>query len=95
MQPPVTSPTHYHLCGDNLDKTVRQRYLRSDSHQSSSLHYFHSYAVTDRVICFSLSEKPNLKHLNGIELVSLMLPLLEDDENFAQKLQSSVFKNSA
>ena len=86
-QPPVSSPTHYRLCGDNIDKTVRQRYLRSDSYHSSSLHYFHSYAVKDRVNCFSLSDAPNLNpDLDSRELASLMLPSLEDDkilfENF-------------
>ena len=71
-QPPVSSPTHYCLCGDNINKTVRQRYLRSDSYQSSLLHYFHSYAVKDRVNCFSLSDVPNLNpDLDSRELAFL------------------------
>jgi L1 cell adhesion molecule like protein len=36
------------LCGDNFDKTVKRRYMRSDKGHLS-LHYFHSYAVLDRI----------------------------------------------
>jgi hypothetical protein len=31
----------YKLYGDNTDKTVHQRYMRSDIHGTISLHYFH------------------------------------------------------
>ena len=37
----------YKIVGDNLDKYVRPRHERTDRH-SSSLHYFHSFAVKDR-----------------------------------------------
>ena len=36
----------FKLCGDNLDTTVKVRYMRSDK-GNRSLHYFHSYAVLD------------------------------------------------
>ena len=41
-------PLSFKLVGDNIDKNVKARYLRSD-HGNSSLHYFHSFAVKDRI----------------------------------------------
>ncbi len=38
----------FHLCGDNLDKNVRRRHMRSDR-QTESLHYFYSYGVLNRI----------------------------------------------
>ena len=38
----------YKLVGDNIDKNIRPREMRSD-HQTKSLHYFHTYGVRDRV----------------------------------------------
>ena len=43
------SVTFYRICGDNIDKSVKHRYMRSDFQVSSSLHYFHSYATADRI----------------------------------------------
>ncbi len=39
---------HYIIVGDNIDKNVSPRDMRVD-HQTNSLHYFHSYAVHDRI----------------------------------------------
>ena len=39
------------IIGDNINKNVKPRFMRSD-HQGKSLHYFHGYAVQDR---FNLS----------------------------------------
>ena len=36
----------FKLCGDNIDKTVRQRFIRADDEGMSSLHL---YGVADRV----------------------------------------------
>lgn len=44
----MTSLPTFKIVGDNIDKTVRPRQETSDSH-TKSLHYFHSYAVKDRV----------------------------------------------
>ena len=38
-------PLGYRICGDNIDKTVRPRYMRSDK-KNVSLHYFHSYGAS-------------------------------------------------
>ena len=36
----------FKLCGDNIDKSVKRRYMRCDK-GNHSLHYFHSYAALD------------------------------------------------
>ena len=46
----------FRLCCDNIDKVVRQRFMRSDSTRPDSIHYFHSYTVRDRVDFTCLSE---------------------------------------
>ena len=55
----TTAVTLYKLCGDNIDKAVHQRYMRSDSHGTRSLHYFHSYAIADRSISPISLKKPS------------------------------------
>lgn len=44
------------LVGDNLDKNVKPSLQRHES-KSQSLHYFHSYAVKDRVPAASLPDE--------------------------------------
>lgn len=44
----------YKLVGDNIDKTVRPRFMRSD-HQAISFNYFNTYAVKDRIDMSELS----------------------------------------
>lgn len=39
----------YKLVGDNIDFTVRARYMRTDGRQDQSLHYYHAYAIRDRI----------------------------------------------
>ena len=57
----------YQLVGDNIDKNVRPRDMRSD-HQTRSLHYFHTYAVRDRVDIshFSKTSIPNVGKFSSI-----------------------------
>ena len=45
----------FKIVGDNLDKHVQPRDMRSD-YQARSLHFFHSYAVQDRIQSESYSE---------------------------------------
>ena len=82
-------PTHiilYRLCGDNVDKTIKHRYMRVDCPGGSiSIHYFHSYGAADRIDFSKLSDTPPVSL--GIEAQAFMiLPSLEDDrtlpENF-------------
>ena len=41
--------------GDNIDKNIRASFQRLD-HQTKSLHYFHSFAVKDRIDFSTLSD---------------------------------------
>ena len=34
----------YTIVGDNIDKTVKPRYMRAESQGNNSLHYFHFFA---------------------------------------------------
>jgi len=70
----------YTLCGDNIDKTSKRRYLRTDSNATAtSLHYFHFYAVKDRIDCSDLGEKAILCDADQLQLVLSLLPSPEDD----------------
>ncbi len=69
----------YRLCGDNIDKTVKTRYMRSDKH-NLSLHYFHSYAVLNRVDASSLSDiVPDISQLDTEVVANTLLPSVSDD----------------
>lgn len=71
----------FKLCGDNIDKTVKRRYLRSDK-GNLSLHYFHSYAVLDRIDVSCLSESPLPTCLNSPDKIAeSLLPSLSDDSS--------------
>lgn len=49
------------VVGDNLDKNVNPRYRRQGK-QTLSMHFYHSYAIRDRVSISGLSDKtPDLK----------------------------------
>lgn len=77
----------FKLCGDNIDKTVKRRYMRSDR-GNISLHYFHIYATLDRVDVSSLSVSPLPTCLPSPENISeSLLPSASDDikikKNFA------------
>ena len=71
----------YTLCGDNIDKMIRHWYLWTDSNATAtSLHYFHFYAVKDRIDFSDLVEKAILCHgADQLQLVLSLLPLPEDD----------------
>lgn len=62
--------TGFKIVGDNIDKTVRPRHYRSDQ-QTKSLHYFHAYAVKDRINLASLSDFPPIPPENP-DLLSLL-----------------------
>ena len=71
-------PRGYRLCGDNIDKTVRPRYMHSDK-RNQSLHYFHSYAVQNRVNVSNLSDSPVNITLSPERMATSILPSIEDD----------------
>ena len=41
-------PNLYKIVGDNLDKNIKARFMRTN-YKVKSLHYFHYYAVPDRI----------------------------------------------
>lgn len=47
----------FKIVGNNIDKNVRPSHQRID-HQTQSLHYFHSFAVRDRVDLSAYSDQP-------------------------------------
>ena len=36
--------------GDNVDKSVKARYMQMEQYSNKSLHYFHSFAVQNRIV---------------------------------------------
>jgi L1 cell adhesion molecule like protein len=65
------------IVGDNIDKNVRSRHMRLDR-QNKSLHYFHSFAVKDRVNLHNVSDTPPTELPAVSEAVEMLLPN-EDD----------------
>lgn len=61
----------YKLVGDNIDKKVKPREMRSN-YQARDLHYFHTYAVRDRVDMSELSGEEALPDLASMQLHNLL-----------------------
>ena len=53
----------YKIGGDNLDLTIKARYMRMDGQKDLSLHYFHYMCVRDRI---------DFKHLSIVNLESCL-----------------------
>ena len=68
------------LVGDNVDKTVKTRYMRIDQ-QGRSLHYFHAYATQDR---FDLSMPEEAPCVPSNPDLSKLLPSSDDKSNITQ-----------
>ena len=72
--------TMYRLCGDNIDKTVKQRYMRLDTTRTGSIHYFHSYAMSDRIQFHDMPKAiPATTMSDPHQLALSLLPSPEDD----------------
>jgi len=77
---------------------MKQRYMRAGVNKPDSVHYFHSYAVADRVDFRSLSDKviPTLQH-DKKQLAMSLLPAPEDDEalrdNIVIQMSRILFEN--
>ena len=78
------SLTTYKIVGDNIDKEIKPRHMRSDN-QARSLHYFHSYAVRDRVNLDSYDDSTSAPDPSVIDLESL-LPSPEDTEEIRHNM---------
>ena len=66
------------LCGDNIDWTVHPSHVRCDQ-QTQSIHYFHSYAVKDRIDLSSLSDNPPTDQPTSTEVISKIFPSAHED----------------
>lgn len=75
----------FKIVGDNIDKSVNPRHQTMDR-QKQSLHYFHSFAVLDRVDLSGLSDECPKVDIKSFPVESL-LPSDEDvqaiSDNFA------------
>ena len=70
----------YKLVGDNLDEEVKPRHMHSE-HQTCSLHYFHTYAVKDRIDIRAMSDQTpstgiTSTHLSTLLFIPLMITVL-------------------
>lgn len=70
--------TGYTLCGDNIDKNIRRRYQRSDR-STISLHYFHMYAVKNRIDVSHLSDARPVRILGTKAKAHSIIPSCDDD----------------
>ena len=79
LGPEFCEPPSYtfKIVGDNIDKTVRPRDMRSD-YQARSLHYFHAYAVQDRLNMDTLDDTASAPDMSSISL-ELLLPSPQDE----------------
>ena len=89
-----TLPT-FKLVGDNLDKSVRPRDMRMDC-QTQALHYFHMYAVRDRINLAEFTDNPSLPEVSLSDLKTI-LPTTQDQEvlqkNFAILIARTLTKH--
>ena len=74
--PSTPSLLTYHIVGDNIDKNIKPRNMTSD-HQTRSLHYFHAYAVRDRIDLSSFSSDQPVPDMGQMNFDSL-LPSSDD-----------------
>lgn len=80
----------YKLVGDNIDKTVKPRYMRSDR-QAQSLHYFHFFAVKDRVPSIGLSDIPPSAPCHTTdELYRCLMPSNDDSDALHSNFETHV-----
>lgn len=75
----------YTLCGDNIDKNVRRRYQRSDK-TTISLHYFHMYAVKNRVDFTSESDDCPSCTMNAQDKAIALMPTIDDDQQMRKNI---------
>lgn len=82
--PPEPKLKTFKIVGDNIDKNIRPREMRVDN-QTQSLHFFHSYAVRDRVDLSTFSSDVNVPDVSNIKLESL-LPSPNDEHILKKNL---------
>ncbi len=79
--------TLYHVCGDNIDKGVKSRYMRVGKEKPQEIHYFHYYAVADQVDFMSLSGQVIPTRQSDPKQFALsLLPTVEDDKALRENI---------
>ena len=78
----------YKFVGDNLDFHVKARYMRTDGRQNQSLHFFHTFAILDRIdfskFSFKFSTTPPSD--NPVQIVLKLLPSPQDDKALSKNV---------
>lgn len=86
----IQKPNSFKLVGDNIDKQVSPRYVRSDC-QKKSLHYFHVFAVLDRISFTHLSDSLPLPTSKlPKDIAQVLLPSTEDDQTLRKNFATHV-----
>ena len=77
----------FRICGDNIDKMIRKRFVRSDQGNVSA-HYFHLYAVENSINFSELSDDiPDTSGITDLEAVARSLqPSKTDDTIFRRNI---------
>eukprot|EP00731_Ephydatia_muelleri_P006704 Em0003g952a len=78
----------FRLVGDNVDKNVKPRDMRLNS-QTTSLHYFHTYAVKDR-ICFSHLSTDPIEIVQDSINFEMFYPTVGDNTELVSNLETLV-----
>lgn len=77
----------YQLCGDNIDKSVKQSHMRTDIKAPQSIHYFHYYAVADRIGFSGLSDQIiQTQQRDPAKSALSLLPTEEDDSSLRNNI---------
>lgn len=81
----------FRICGDNIDKTIRRRHMRSDR-GTISLHYFHSFAVQNRVDFSGLSDsQPDNSGIVDMKAMACAIqPTKADDQTLRRNFATFV-----
>ena len=82
----------FKIVGDNIDKTVKPHHMQSDR-QTQSLHYFHMYAVRDRVDLGDSSESLRATPIDPP--LEELLPSPDDNEQLLANITTLVTRTLA
>ena len=78
---PTPNKPGFKLVGDNIDKQVKSTYMRLSGHQNKSFHYFHSFAVQNRIDSSTFVDMMSHGCSNHPFKVALvLLPSADDDK---------------
>lgn len=81
----------YKIVGDNIDITVNARYMRWERHQNQSLHFFHSFAVHDRINLEGLSTQLAATcNPSPRNMALALLPSTENDTNLLSNIATLI-----